>query len=67
MYRQIALPQDVKGDQARAEFTYGVLTVTIPLEQKSEPKRIPVQPAQGSEAQGTQQAPAEKGAAAAKG
>ncbi|HEY2702627.1 MAG TPA: Hsp20/alpha crystallin family protein, partial [Candidatus Dormibacteraeota bacterium] len=45
MYRQIALPQEVKGDQTRAEFSNGVLTVTIPLEQKSEPRRIPVQPA----------------------
>jgi HSP20 family protein len=43
LYRQIALGDGVDGDNAKADFKNGVLTVTIPLLSKPEPKRIPVQ------------------------
>ena len=43
--RQIALGQDVKGDEAKATFANGVLTVSVPLAKRSEPKKIPVQAA----------------------
>ena len=45
LYRQIALGQDVKGDEAKATFANGVLTVTVPLAKRSEPRKIPVQAA----------------------
>ena len=45
LYRQIALGQDVKGDEAKATFATGVLTVTVPLAKRSEPRKIPVQAA----------------------
>jgi HSP20 family protein len=45
LYRQIALGQDVTGDQANATFANGVLTVTVPLAARSEPRKIPVQAA----------------------
>jgi HSP20 family protein len=45
LYRQIALGQDVKGDEAKATFANGVLTVSVPLAKRSEPKKIPVQAA----------------------
>lgn len=41
-YRQISLGEQVDGDHADAVFTNGVLTVTVPLVAKPEPKRIPV-------------------------
>ncbi|MEA2672000.1 MAG: hypothetical protein QOG45_2220 [Chloroflexota bacterium] len=45
LYRQIALGQDVTGDEANATFANGVLTVTVPLAARSEPRKIPVQAA----------------------
>jgi HSP20 family protein len=42
LYRQITLGEGVDGDKAAADFNNGVLTVTIPLVSKREPKRIPV-------------------------
>lgn len=42
LYRQIALGEGVNGDQARASFQNGVLTITVPLTQRPEPKKIPV-------------------------
>jgi HSP20 family protein len=42
LYRQIALGEGVNGDQAQASFQNGVLTVTLPLTQRPEPRRIPV-------------------------
>ena len=45
LYRQIALGQDVKRDEAKATFATGVLTVTVPLAKRSEPRKIPVQAA----------------------
>jgi HSP20 family protein len=42
LYRQIGLGEGVDGDQARASFQNGVLSVTLPLVQRPEPKKIPV-------------------------
>ena len=42
VYRQIALGDQVDGERAEASFRDGVLTVTIPLVTKPEPRRIPV-------------------------
>jgi HSP20 family protein len=42
LYRQIALPAEVRPDEISAAFHNGVLTVTIPRAQKAQPKRIPV-------------------------
>ena len=42
LYRQITLGEGVDGERAQADFKDGVLTVTIPLVSKPEPKRIPV-------------------------
>ncbi len=42
VYRQIALPAEVRADEISASFHNGVLTVTVPRAQKAEPKRIPV-------------------------
>jgi HSP20 family protein len=42
LYRQIALGEGVNGDDAQASFQNGVLTVTLPLAQRPEPRKIPV-------------------------
>jgi HSP20 family protein len=42
LYRQIALGEGVNGDEATASFQNGVLTVTVPLSQRPEPRKIPV-------------------------
>jgi HSP20 family protein len=42
LYRQIALGEGVNGDQAQASFQHGVLSVTLPLVQRPEPRKIPV-------------------------
>jgi HSP20 family protein len=42
VYRQISLGDQVDGDNAQAAFANGVLTVTVPLMTKPEPRRIPV-------------------------
>ncbi|PZR81532.1 MAG: heat-shock protein Hsp20 [Candidatus Aeolococcus gillhamiae] len=42
VYRQIALPAQVRADEIRASFHNGVLTITIPRAEKAQPKRIPV-------------------------
>jgi HSP20 family protein len=46
LYRQITLGEDVKGEEANATFKDGVLTVTVPMMPRPEPKRIPVQVSQ---------------------
>jgi HSP20 family protein len=42
LYRQVALGDQVDGDRAEAVFDHGVLTVTVPLVAKPEPRRIAV-------------------------
>lgn len=42
VYRQIALPAEVRADDISASFHNGVLTITIPRAQQVQPKRIPV-------------------------
>ena len=42
LYRQIALGEGVNAEQAQASFQNGVLTVTLPLTQRPEPKKVPV-------------------------
>jgi HSP20 family protein len=46
LYRQIALGEGVNGDEAQASFQHGVLSVTLPLAQRPEPKKIPVMDAE---------------------
>ena len=48
MYRQIALPAEVRADEISAGFQNGVLTVTVPRVQKAQPRRIPVSTVDGS-------------------
>lgn len=42
LFRQVNLGDGVDGDKAQATFSNGVLTITVPLIAKPEPKRIPV-------------------------
>jgi HSP20 family protein len=42
VYRQISLGEEVDGEKADAAFKDGVLTVTIPLVTRPEPRRIPI-------------------------
>jgi HSP20 family protein len=43
-YREIALPEGVKADQAKAQFNNGVLEVTVPVpEEASRRREIPIQ------------------------
>ena len=41
--RQVSLPADVRGDDIKATFDNGVLTVIVPRVPRPEPKRIQVQ------------------------
>jgi HSP20 family protein len=41
-YRQVALPWEVKADQAKATFDRGVLTLTIPKAPSAQPIKVPV-------------------------
>ena len=41
-YREIPLPAQVNDDKAEAEFTDGVLTVTLPKAEQARPKQIKV-------------------------
>jgi len=43
--RSIALPTDVKSEKAAAEFSDGVLTVTLPKAEVAKPKTIKITPA----------------------
>ncbi|MHB8719101.1 MAG: Hsp20/alpha crystallin family protein [Candidatus Dormibacteria bacterium] len=53
MYRQIALPAEVRSEDITASFTNGVLAVTVPRVQKAAPKRIPVSAGSSANGQGT--------------
>jgi len=41
--RSVALPVDVKADEAKASFKDGVLTITLPKEEKAIHKKIQIQ------------------------
>ena len=40
--RQVTLPDDALGDQARAQFTNGMLTLTVPKAQPAKPKAVKI-------------------------
>jgi len=42
VFRQVALPAEVRADEISATFDNGVLLVNVPRAQKAQPKRIPV-------------------------
>ena len=47
--RTVTLPSAVKADQANAEFTDGVLTITLPKAEQTKERRIPIQAAQNQD------------------
>src|SRR5438128_11842944 len=51
--RQVTLPEDALGEQARAQFVNGVLIVTLPKAEPAKPKsvKIPISGATGSNSQ----------------
>ena len=59
--RYISLPEGAKTEQARAQFSNGVLEVSIPVDEQKRPRQIPISAASGerkaaaSESQGQQQ------------
>jgi len=40
--RQLTLPEDALGDQARAQFMNGMLTLTVPRAQPAKPKAVKI-------------------------
>lgn len=42
--RNLSLPKDANADEVRAAFDDGVLTVTIPKQEKAQPRKIEIQP-----------------------
>ena len=44
VFRQVALPAEVRADEITASFENGVLGIVVPRAQKAQPKRIPVTP-----------------------
>jgi HSP20 family protein len=51
--RQITLPEDALGDQAKAQFYNGVLTLRVPKAQPAKPKSVKI-PISGSQSNGEQ-------------
>jgi HSP20 family molecular chaperone IbpA len=41
-YRQFSIPESLNHEKARAEFTNGILTLTVPKAEVAKPKRIEV-------------------------
>jgi HSP20 family protein len=64
VYRQVALPVEVRPDEITANFANGVLTVMVPRAKKAQPKRITVTTA-SAEQPTVVDAPAGVGAAGA--
>ena len=52
--RTVTLPSAVKADQANAEFTDGILTITLPKAEETKQQRIPIQAGQ-NQPQGQQE------------
>jgi HSP20 family protein len=46
--RQIQLPEDALGDQAKASFHNGVLVLTVPKQQPAKPKSVKIPISQGA-------------------
>jgi len=40
--RSVMLPTEVKSDQAKAEFEHGILTITLPKDERAKPKTIAI-------------------------
>lgn len=51
LYRQVVLGDGVDGENVQARFENGELVITVPLAQRPEPRRIPVQSSDGATAQ----------------
>ena len=47
--RSVRLPEFVDGERISAEFTNGVLTVTVPKAQAAQPRKIEIKPGGASE------------------
>lgn len=43
VYRSVRLPKAVKGDQIKAEYKDGKLTVVMPLSEEAKPKKVKVE------------------------
>jgi HSP20 family protein len=52
VFRQISLPAEVRADEIKANFSNGVLTITVPRAQKAQPKRIQVTTADAEQQNG---------------
>ncbi len=68
-YREIALPEGVNADQAKAQFQDGVLEITVPVPQQASNRReIPIQSSQivGAPAKGSGSAEASRETTTAK-
>lgn len=50
--RQVTLPEDALGDQAKAQFMNGVLTLTVPKAQPAKPKSVKIPISRGTGANG---------------
>jgi HSP20 family protein len=42
-HRAIALPSSVRSDEAKAEYSSGVLKITVPKEERAKPKKVKVE------------------------
>lgn len=50
--RQVTLPEDALGDQAKAQFMNGVLTLTVPKARPAKPKSVKIPIGRGTGANG---------------
>ena len=52
--RQVTLPEDAVGEQARAQFVNGMLILTVPRAQAAKPKSVKIPVEAGGNGQPTQ-------------